>query len=72
MKTLENSLNEANARLSDDERQVADLQSSKTKTEKEMEAIITQMDEAEEKSRNLEREKSSLTSQLQDAQVNML
>lgn len=69
VKTLEHSLAEVNGRLNDDERQVAELQSSKTKAEKDIEGLMTQLDEAEEKHRALEREKATLASQLQDAQV---
>ena len=58
-----------NVRLGDDERQVTDLQTTKAKAEKEIETLNIQLDEAEEKARNLEREKATLSTQLQDAQV---
>ena len=71
MKTLENSLGEVNVRLTDDERQVADLQSAKAKAQKELESLTTQLEEAESKSSTLERQNKSLNLQVQEVQVSL-
>ena len=72
MKTLENSLGEVNVRLTDDERQVAELQAGKAKSQKELEALVSQLEEAESHASTLERQNKAFTLQVQEVQVSTL
>ena len=69
MKVLENQIAEANARLTDDEHQVAELSSVKAKMQKELESANSQLEEVESKCSAAERAKASLESQLAETQV---
>ena len=69
MKVLENQIAEANARLTDDEHQVAELSSVKVKMQKELESANSQLEEVESKCSAAERAKASLESQLAETQV---
>ena len=69
MKVLENQIAEANARLTDDEHQVAELSTVKVKMQKELESANSQLEEVESKCSAAERAKASLESQLAETQV---
>ena len=69
MKVLENQIAEANARLTDDEHQVAELSSVKVRMQKELESANSQLEEVESKCSAAERAKASLESQLAETQV---
>ena len=69
MKVLENQIAEANARLTDDEHQVAELSSVKVKMQKELESANSQLEVVESKGSAAERAKASLESQLAETQV---
>ena len=69
IKMYENQLQEANSRLHDDEAQVADLQTVKTKLQKELEATLAGLEEMESRFDNSERQKHSFESQLAETQV---
>lgn len=71
VKVLENQVSEANARLTDDEHHVTELQSVKVKLQKELEASVSQLEEFESKCSTAERAKASLESQLAELQVNL-
>ena len=63
---MENSLGEVNVRLTDDERQVAELQAGKAKSQKELEALVSQLEEAESHASTLERQNKAFTLQVQE------
>lgn len=69
VKVLENQVSEANARLTDDEHHVTELQSVKVKLQKELESSLSQLEEFESKYSTAERAKASLESQLAELQV---
>ena len=69
MKVLENQVAEANARLTDDEHHVSELQSAKVKLQKEMETANAQVEELESRCSTAERAKAMLESQLAETQV---
>ena len=69
LKVLENQIAEANARLTDDEHQVAELSTVKVKMQKELESANSQLEEVESKCSAAERAKASLESQLAETQV---
>ena len=69
LKVLENQIGEANARLTDDEHQVAELSSVKVRMQKELESANSQLEEVESKCSAAERAKASLESQLAETQV---
>ena len=71
VKVLENQVSEANARLTDDEHHVTELQSVKVKLQKELESSLSQLEEFESKCSTAERAKASLESQLAELQVNL-
>ena len=71
VKVLENQVSEANARLTDDEHHVTELQSVKVKLQKELETSLSQVEEFESKFSTAERAKASLESQLAELQVNL-
>lgn len=72
VKVLENQLAEANARLTDDEHQVAELSSVKTKLQKELEAALGQLEEVESRCSTAERGKALLESQMAEVQVSWM
>ena len=69
MKVLENQVSEANARLTDDEHHVTELQNVKVKLQKELEAASSQLEELDSKFSNAERVRATLESQLAETQV---
>ena len=69
IKMYENQMQEANARLHDDEAQVAELQSVKSKLQKELEATTVGLEEMESRFDNSERQRRSVEAQFAETQV---
>lgn len=71
VKVLENQVSEANARLTDDEHHVTELQNVKVKLQKELEAANGQLEELDSKCSTAERARAMLESQLAETQVKL-
>lgn len=71
VKVLENQVSEANARLTDDEHHVTELQNVKVKLQKELDAANSQLEELDSKCSTAERARAMLESQLAETQVEL-
>lgn len=70
-KVFENQVSEANARLTDDEHHVTELQNVKVKLQKELDAANSQLEELDSKCSTAERARAMLESQLAETQVEL-